>query len=184
MFLISRSAGLTMPLRDTETDYHPRTGAVIKVNRALSVQFLSAGGAPDWAKEAVRGLAGWGQGIGLEEDPFSRVGMLDTDEEAERQNWNPEEKEFVDNALLKATSNGTEYVIANAPKTAKPWDKYDEFVGEDAVEKILYTIDLIGAVPQLVLRYEKENLNREDVKAAVETLIERDNDDVVGVISA
>lgn len=184
MYLISRSPGLTMPLRDTQTEYHPATGAVIKVRPALSVQFHPAGGAPDWAREAVQSIAGWGQGIGLEEDPFTRVGMLDTDEEAKNQNWEPEDKEFVEQALLKASSNGTEYVVCSPPKTAKPWDKYDEFVGDDAVEKILYTVDLIGASPKAVLQYEQENLDRDDVKAALETLIERDNEDVVGVISA
>jgi hypothetical protein len=173
-----------MPLRDTETEYHKQTGAVIKVKPAVSVQFHPAGGAPDWAREAVQRLAGWGTGIGLEEDPFTRVGMLDTDEEAKNQNWDEETKEFVEQALINASSNGTEYVICSPPKTAKPWDKYDEFVGDDAVEKILYTVDLIGASPKAVLQYEQENLDRDDVKAALEGLIEKDEEDVVGVISA
>ena len=182
MYLISRSAGLTMPLRDTKTEYHPQTGAVLKVNPALSVQFQHSGGAPDWAKDAVQKLPGWGNGLGLNEDPFSRVGVLDTDEEAKRQNWTPEEKEFVEQALEKAPSNGIEYVICAPPKTAKPWDKYDEFVGEDAVEKILYTVDLIGADPKSVLRYEKENLNRQDVIEALEEKVSEGEQDVVAVI--
>lgn len=172
-----------MPLRDTITDYAPN-GAVIKVWPALSVQFHPAGGAPDWAKDAVQRLPGWGNGIGLLEDPFTRVGSLDTDEEAVRQNWTPEEKAFVEAALVKAPSNGVEYVICSAPKTAKPWSTYDTFVDEDAVAKILYTVDLTGSDVKAVLRYEKENLGREDVIAALETLIEKTEEDVVGVISA
>lgn len=183
MYLISRSAGLTMPLRDTKTEYHPSTGAVLKVHPALSVQFQRSGGAPDWAKDAVKDLPGWGNGLGENEDPFSRVGVLDTDDEAKRQNWTPEEKEFVEQALAKASSSGVEYVICSPPKTAKPWDTYDEFVGEDAVEKILYTVDLIGADPKSVQRYEQENLGRQEVIEALEARVEKDAQDVVGVIS-
>lgn len=182
MYLISRSAGLTMPLRDTTTEYAPN-GAVIKVNPALSVQFAVSGGAPDWAKDAVAQLPGWGNGLGHNEDPFTRLGVLDTDEEAKRQNWTPEEKAFVENALLKAPSAGIEYVVCSAPKTARPWDKYDEFVGDEALEKVLYTIDLIGADPKSVLRYERENLDRPDFVEALEALVAKDSEDVVGVIS-
>lgn len=183
MYLISRSAGLTMPLRDTKTEYHPQTGAVIKVHPALSVQFQHSGGAPDWAKDAVQNLPSWGTGLGHNEDPFSRVGVLDTDDEAKRQNWTPEEKEFVERALANAASNGIEYVICSAPKVPKPWDKYDEFVGEDAVEKILYTVDLIGADPKSVMRYEQENLGRQDVIEALEQKVAEEEQDVAAVIS-
>lgn len=182
MYLISRSTGLTMPLRDTKTEYAPN-GAIVKVNPALSVQFAYGGGAPDWARDAVSQLPGWGTGLGHEEDPFTRLGVLDTDEEAKRQNWNAEEKAFVEEALFKAPANGIEYVICSAPKTKRPWDKYDEFTGDEAVAKILYTVDLIGADPNLVLRYEKENLDRADVVEALEDLVSKDAEDVVGVIS-
>jgi hypothetical protein len=183
LYLISRSAGLTMPLRDTKTDYAPN-GAVIKVHPAISVQFHPQGAAPDWAKEAVSKLSNWGAGVGLNEDPYTRVGTLDTDEEAKSQGWDAETKAFVEQALLNAPSNGTEYVVCSAPKTARPWDKYDEFVGEDAVAKILYTVDLTGADARAVLRYEKENAAREDVIDALEQLVEKNEEDVVGVINA
>lgn len=172
-----------MPLRDTKTDYAPN-GAVIEVHPAISVQFQKSGGAPDWAKDAVRQLPGFANGIGEDEDPFTRVGVLDTDDEAKRQNWSDEDKKFVEDALLKAPSNGVEYVICSAPRTSSPWPTYDEFVGEDAVAKILYTIDMIGADPKHVVRYEKENLDRTDVIDAVEALIEKDEEDVVGLITA
>jgi hypothetical protein len=183
LYLISRSSSLTMPLRDTQTDYHPVTGAIIRVRPALSVQFQKSGGAPDWARDAVQQLAGFGNGLGHNEDPFSRVGVLDTDDEAARQGWTDEEKEFVEGALLRASSNGSEYVICSAPKIGKPWDKYDEFVGEDAVDKILYTVDLIGADAKSVLRYERENLARESVISALEERVEQDEENVAAVIS-
>ncbi len=171
-----------MPLRETKTEYGP-TGAVVKVYPALGVQFAHAAGVPDWAKDAVQRLPNWGNGLGHDEDPFTRVGILDTDEEAKRQNWTAEEKAYIEEKLLNSTSNGVEFVVCSAPKTPRPWDSYDEFTGEDAVEKIMYTIDLIGADPKGVLRYEKENFNRENVKDAVEGLIEKEEENVVGVIS-
>jgi hypothetical protein len=171
-----------VPLRDTITDYAPN-GAAIKVHPALSVQFRPQGSAPDWAKDAVSKLSNWGTGIGLNEDPFSRVGTLDTDDEARNQNWSDEDKAFVEQALLNAPSNGVEYVVCSAPKTARPWSTYDEFVGDEAVAKILYTVDLTGADPKAVLRYERENKDRTDVLDALEALVEKEEEDVVGVIS-
>lgn len=183
MYVISRSSALTVPIRAQSTEY-TSTGVVKEVHRALSVQFHRNAGAPDWAKAAVSKLPGFGKGMGHNEDPFSRVGVVDTDEEAKRQQWTSEEKKVVETALIGAKSNGIEYVICSAPKTARPWDKYDEFVGTDAVEKILYTVELIGADPAMVLRYERENDNRPEVVDALESLIEEEEEGIVGVISA
>jgi hypothetical protein len=184
LYLISRSANLTLPIRDTKTDYNVATGVAIKVHPALSAQFQHAAGVPDWAKDAVLALPGWGNGIGLDEDPFTRCGILDTDEEAKRQNWSPEDKKFVEDRLLNGSANGVEYVVCEAPKTAKPWENYDEIVGDDAADKIAWFVDQLGKDPKSVKRYEFENQNRENVIAALEDLIAKDAEDVVGVISA
>lgn len=170
-----------MPLRDTKTEYHPANGQVVKVHPALAAQFQHSAGVPDWAREAVKQLPGWGNGLGHNEDPFTRCGVLDTDVEAERQGWTPEDKEFVEAALTKASSNGVEYVICSAPKAEKPWPKYDEI--EDA-EQAAWQIDQAGYDIGQVKRYEKENRNREDFIAAFDALQEKLNEDVVGVISA
>lgn len=173
-----------MPLRDTKPKYHPTTGAVIEVLPALSAQFHHAAGVPDWAKDAVQQLPGWGNGIGLNEDPFTRCGWLDTDEEAKRQNWSPEDKAFVEERLLNAPANGTEYVICEPPKTAKPWPKYDDVHGDEAAAQIAWQVDQLGLDPKSVKRYEQENSDRADVVAALDDLIQKDAEDVVGVISA
>ena len=183
MYLISRSANLCMPLRDTKTEYHPSTGAVLKVNPALSAQFQHAAGVPDWAKEAVQNLPSWGNGIGLNEDPFTRCGILDTDEEAKRQNWSDDEKAYVEQALRNAPSNGVEYVICEAPKTAKPWPKYDDITGDDAAAQIAWQVDQLGLDPKSVRRYEQENADRESVVNALDDLITKDEEDVIGVIT-
>lgn len=183
LYAISRSANLNMPLRATTTEYHPATGAVLKVHPALSAQFHHAAGVPDWAKEAVQQLPSWGNGIGLNEDPFTRCGILDTDEEAKRQNWSPEDQAYVEEALRNAPSNGAEYVICEAPKTAKPWPKYDDIQGDEAAQQIAWQVDSLGLSVGSVRRYEQENAAREDVLAALDELEAKLSEDVVGVIT-
>jgi hypothetical protein len=184
LYLISRSAGLTLPIRDTKTEYNTATGVVVKVHPALSARFEPSAGVPDWAREAAKTLPNWGNGLGHNWDPYKFCGILDTDEEAKRQNWTPEDKAFVEKALLNSTDNGVQYVIAEAPKTAKPWPKYDDITGAEAAEQIAWQVDQLGLDPKSVRRYERENADREGVIAALEDLIAKDAEDVVGVISA
>lgn len=183
MYAISKSSNLTLPIRGGKVDYHPQSGAVIKTYPALSVQFQHAVDVPSWARDAVRGLPGWGRGMGFDEDPFTRCGVLDTDIEAERQGWDAEEKAVVEAALERANSNGVEYVICGAPKAVKPWPKYDEIVGADRAVQIAWQVDQLGLDIGAVRRYEQENLADENVFAALDRLQEQLNEDVVGVIS-
>lgn len=186
MYCISRSANLTLPIRGGRTEYHPVTGAAIRVHPALSVQFQHAGSVPDFAREAVTQLASWGNGMGIGEDPFSRCGSLDTEIEAERQGWNAEELAVVEEALRNSSSNGVEYVIASEAAAPKPWPTYDNIDGAD--EDVAYTISRKvvedGWNPRDVLKYEAENANRVLVIRALEAVAAEQDADVVGVISA
>lgn len=187
MLFISRSAGLTMPIRANKNVYTPQ-GDLLRVEPALSVQFQNAGDVPAFAREAVSGLAHWGVGLGHyesgePEDPFTRCGILDTEIEAERQSWTPEEREIVEQALLRAQSHGTEYIAVSPPAATKPWPKYDDIVGPDAAEQIGFYSDQLGIDPTSVKNYELENLQREDVIAAMDAEIEKLSADIVGVIS-
>lgn len=183
MYVISRSANLTLPLRDTKTFYTPK-GDVDHVKPAISVQFQHTPGIPEWAREAAEKMPAWGNGVGLNEDPATRCGWLDTDDEALRQNWSDEDKAFVEERLLNGSANGVEYVVCSAPKTAKPWPKYDDVVGADAAAQIAWQVDQLGIDPKSVKRYERENAAREDVINALDDLIEKDAEDVIGVITA
>ena len=180
MFLISRHANLTLPIRSAKPVYNPHNGAVERTIPALVVQFQHSGSVPDYAKDAVASMVDWGQGIGLDEDPFTRCGCFDTDVEAERNHWSPEDKALVE-ATLRAGA-GTLYVVADAPRAAKPWPKYDEIDGEDAAKQIAFQVDLLGLNPGDVIRYEHENAKREDVLAAVRAL--EVTEDVAAVIQA
>lgn len=183
MYLISRSANLTLPIRSQKVHYTPK-GDVDHIDQPLSVEFKHAGSVPPYAREAVSRLAAWGQGLGHHEDPFSRCGAIDTEVEAQAQGWSEEERLIVEEALRKAASNGIEYVIVEAPPTARPWSRYDEIVGEQAAEQIAFYVDELGIDPGLVKNYELEHLAREEVIARMDAAIEKQNEDVVGVISA
>lgn len=181
MYCISRHANLTLPIRAAKTVYNPHNGAVERVIPALVVQFQHSGTVPDYAKEAVTKLVDWGQGVGLDEDPFTRCGSFDSDVEAERNNWTAEDKALAEEVLRAGA--GTLYVVADAPRAAKPWPRYDEIVGEDAAKQIAWQVEQLGLDPGAVIRYEHENLKREDVIAAVQALVPSD-EDVAAVISA
>jgi hypothetical protein len=184
VYCISRSANLTLPIRDRKVHYHPVNGEIVKVDEALSVQFKHAGSVPPYAREAVQRLANWGVGLGHNEDPFSRCGAVDTEVEKVAQGWSDDEHSFVCEALRNSQSSGIEFVIVEAPPIAKPFPKYDDIVGEQAAEQIAFYADELGIDPGQIKLYEQENLDREDVIARMDALIEKQNEDIVEVISA
>jgi len=181
MYLISRHANLTLPIRDQKPVYNAHNGAVERVIPALVVQFQHSGTVPDYAKEAVTHLADWGQGIGLDEDPFERCGCLDTDTEAVRHGWTAEDKALIEEVLRQGS--GSLYVIADVPRASKPWPLYDTIVGDDAAKQIAFQVELLGLNAADVIAYEQENARREDVVAELEALVPS-ADEIVGVIQA
>lgn len=182
MYLISRSTNLELPIRDQKIHYTPK-GDVDHVEKPLAVKFKHAGNVPPYAREAVSRLANWGVGLGEHEDPFTRCGAVDTEAEQIEQGWTDEEREVVENALMKAGSNGIEYIIVEAPATVAPWSKYDEIEGEQAADEITYYSEKLGIDPGTIRQYELENQKRPEVIAAMDRLVEKQNEDIVGVIS-
>lgn len=186
MYLISRSSGLTLPVRDRKNHYIQVGGEMVldRVDEAISLQFKLCGSVPPYAREAVTKLANWGVGMGQNEDPFSRCGAVDTEVEAELQGWDEDTHAFVCERLRASGSNGVEFAIVESPKTLKPFPKYDDIVGETAAEQITFYVEQLGIDPGQVRQYELENDQREDVIAAMDAVIEKQNEDVVEVISA
>jgi hypothetical protein len=175
-----------MPIRDRKNHYiQVGDGMVLdRVDEAVSVQFKLAGDVPPYAREAVSKLANWGMGLAEHEDPFTRCGAIDTEVEAELNGWDEATLEFVDNALRKSGSNGIEFIIVEAPKTVRPFPKYDEIVGEQKAEQVAFYVEQLGIDPGQVRQYELENDQDEATIAAMDALIEKANEDVVEVISA
>lgn len=186
MYLISRSSGLTMPIRDRKPHYIQVGNEMVldHVDEAVSIQFKPAGNVPPYAREAVTKLANWGVGIGFNEDPFTRCGAVDTEVEADLGGWDEATREFVDEALRRSGSNGIEFVIVDTPKTPRPFPKYDEIVGEQKAEQVAFYVEQLGLDPGQVKQYEAENDQDGATIAAMDALIEKQNEDVVEVISA
>ena len=184
MYAISRSAGLTLPIRDRETVYY-ENGTVKAVKPAVSINFQHSGTVPEYAKDAVTHLADWGRGIGLDEDPFERCGSFDSDYEAERNHWDAETKALVEKVLRDGS--GTLYVVADPPKIGKPWPNYDSLTGDDEAETaflISKRVSEDGYDPKAVRQYEHENADRPLVVESLDYLVETAEADTLGVIQA
>jgi hypothetical protein len=175
-----------MPIRDRKNHYiQVGTEMVLdRVDPAISIEFKLAGNVPPYAREAVMKLANWGVGVGENEDPFTRCGAVDTEVEADLQGWDDATHAFVCERLRAAGSNGIEYVIVEAPKALKPFPKYDDIVGEQKAEQIAFYVEQLGIDPGSVKQYELENDKDGATIDAMDALIEKQNEDVVEVISA
>lgn len=125
---------------------------------------------PDHASYRVnRVVAGQADG----EDITKRFSYYDTDEQANLNlDWTPEIKRKVEELLDRGV--GPDYFRSEKPKMTAPWPAYDTLVphGQRKIEhvsqKIIETMVEIGADPEYVLQYERENLRREPVIAAIE----------------
>lgn len=92
---------------------------------------------------------------------------FDLDAQGEQKGWTDEEKEYVANRLLRATTTapGEIQLYSKAP-AAKPWPKYDEAHHN----QIPVLADQLGLVAESLV-YERENKNRESVIAKLEELL-------------
>lgn len=181
-FYISLSQNFTFPIRAAKPDYNPATGDLIGVRKGLVAQFKASTNAPEHALKAVETLPAFGRGIGLNEDPFGRVGTFDTKEAQDEYDWTDEERLYVEGIMDSAS--GVYFVRADYPALAAPWPNYDSILGdeEEAAERIARKVEEDGYDPRLVLSYERQNLNRETVVAALLILAEPDEEPVSGTV--
>lgn len=93
--------------------------------------------------------------------------FFDLDAQAEQKGWTAQEKEYVANRLLRATSQfpGEITLYTKAP-IARPWPKYDE-----ADAKTIAAFADQAGVTDLALAYERENKNRKAVVDDLESLL-------------
>ncbi len=97
-------------------------------------------------------------------DPIFRVSVWDTDEEAERYNWDPDLKSQVEENMMASLGYGVDFVAVTKPAVPKPWPSYDDFKTADEIAAFVATA---GIDPQAVLDYEQSNLNRPAVIKAL-----------------
>lgn len=164
-----------VPITNTRLAIHPVSGAQISESYTLDVQFRKGGAVPDYAREAVSKLPQFYRGIGLDEDPFTRVSWFDSRVAQDENNWTDTEHDLVVERLDAIA--GVDFVRADQPKLAAPWPAYDTLKAqgkrtvEMVAEKIVEKVQEDGYDPGIVLQYERENASRPAVVAALEALI-------------
>jgi hypothetical protein len=183
-FYISLSQNLSLPIRDRKVNYNPKTGDVMSVDPPVAVVFKASLSAPEHALKAVATLPAFGRGIGLNEDPFGRVGTLDTKESQAEYGWSDETRLMVEEIMNRGT--GGLYIRADYPAETAPWPNYDAIKGDEekAAERISRKVEEDGYDPEAVLAYERQNKNRESVVAALEILASTEDSPVGQVIQA
>ncbi len=172
MYFIGVSSRLALPIRDKIVEHHPVSGAVVNVRRPLFVKFSPAGSSiPDYAKEAVSKLAGFGRGAGEGEDPFDRCGHYDTDAGASEEEWTADEKAEVEAFLVK--HQGYDYVRADAPALEAPWPTYDQLTGDtdDIARQVVQIAGLTGVTARQIAAYERQNASRPGLLEVLDILV-------------
>lgn len=101
-------------------------------------------------------------GLAEGENPIRRVSLYDTDEEARLNGWSDELKAEIE-AVLDA-GQGEWYFRLPEERMVAPWPTYDK----QSPKQILETFAMVGADPEYVAAYERENKNRAAVLEGLE----------------
>jgi hypothetical protein len=177
MIFISKARNLTLPLWPSHTEYFPN-GAVKEVTPAMVIQFGPASALPEDAIELVKKMPKFNVGLGVNVNPLSRCGVVDTEALALQQGWDEETKTRVEEALSNGAASNSLYVKYER-QFPKPWPDFD---AEEDLDKILYVTDLIGVSPASVLQYERLHANRSELIEALEKLANEEQEE--GVVAA
>lgn len=108
--------------------------------------------------------------------PFEKIGVFDSEVAQELHGWTDEQRKLIEQRLLEGPDIGTEYIVYDPPKAAKPWPKYDDLkaVGQRTPEKVAQRIvEMVGELgldAAQVAQYERENANRPYVLDALAAL--------------
>lgn len=165
---------LTLPsvVREEPPIYDSRGRLVHPGHRGISLTFVRGGVVPPHAQQEALARLRF-TGLPDEVDPLTQICWLDTDLAAEQNGWSDQERSEVEDRL-RSWPDQTSFIIVAKPHVAAPWPRYDAIVVKGrrdishVVEQILATIDATGVDPAAVLAYERQELNRPEVVAALE----------------
>lgn len=168
LFMSERQPAITV--RSQKKVYSPKTGEHIDTIRQLVAEFRK-GGVPTWALPiAENTFKMGGKPPGL--PPQVWLNTYDSDLDAKERGWTEEEK-----ALIEAKLRSKGYIVEIVPtKPVAPWPTYDKIVVQGkrtivhVAEKIASEVSEGGIDPADVIVYERANLNRAEVIAALEGL--------------
>lgn len=166
MRFVSQHKGYHIALRPAATNGYDPHGEPIITKPAMNGEFRQLGLAPWEYQEVLDHWEGRFTGLADGVDPRSCLSVFDTEWAQEEYGWTDEERKFAEQKLLTLPGRlGNEYIQVEVRKTALPWPSYKTF---NSPERIVSFMREGGVDPEIVLTYERENLNREDVLDAVE----------------
>lgn len=167
MRFVSQHRGYEVALRGPGIGSYTLEGQPIYNNEKILSAAFQQGGLSPWEVDAA--LAHWeDQWTGLAEgvDPRTRLSVFDTEWAQLQFNWTDADREYAEERLLNLPGRlGNEYIQIEENKAPLPWPTYKTFVSP---ERIVAFMREGGYDPEVVLRYERDNENREEILTAVE----------------
>lgn len=180
---VSRYRAYSHGIRDEDSELTSRGRRVVE--RGLEAQF-DPRGLTDYERETAASLMSF-HGIpedkesGRDVDVRGILSLFDSAKAKKHFKWTDEEEKLVVQTLRESERCGIDYVEVVQPRRPAPWGGYDKLTDvEQIVELAVATETPIGDV----LAYERDNLNREDLIAALEELGATDPADGEVVITA
>lgn len=123
----------------------------------------------DEMQQAIRGMVYNGLPIDRDTEehftPRPRISGFDSFESQNFFGWTDQERELVEHVLRTSPMNGQEFIELTSAPAAKPWPAYDELGN---AEQILSIAKSIGVSLDDVVKYERENQNREEILEVLE----------------
>jgi hypothetical protein len=162
-----------------EEQFSPSSGKKIGMSRRVFAEFRR-GGVPDWALPIAESTFKMN---GKSPEIPARMFLCTYDSELDQKerNWTDAERADIE-AKLRETGGVVEI---SPPKVEAPWPAYDKLTVhgrrtlEHVVEKIVTKVQEDEYDPAEVARYERENLKRPEVIAALEALVEKEPEDTL-----
>jgi hypothetical protein len=105
---------------------------------------------------------------GSEVSPRSRLAVFDSKIAQKEQRWTEAEHDLVVETLRKSDRYGMDFIEVEPVKRPAPWNGYDKLESAEKIAEL--TLDT-ESDPAEVLKYERENADREEVIAELEALI-------------
>ena len=136
-------------------------GPRVEQTRQPVIALFQQSGVSLWERELAKDRFGF-RGVAEGEDPWRRVSAYDTDEQAKRLAWTPEQKASAE-SLLDA-QQGADYFRVEKPRLAAPWPSYST----TASGRVLELVRELDIDVEYAIEYEKENKNRSTVIRALE----------------
>lgn len=166
MRFISKHRGYHFAIRPATLGGYNSSGDAFYTGDAMNAQFQQGGVTPEETTAALERWDGHWEGLAEGVDPRTRLSIFDTVAAQRENNWTDEEREFAEDRLLNAPGRlGNEYIRIEEKQAELPWPSYKTF---NSPERIVSFMREGGVDPEVVLTYERENQNREDILDAVE----------------